>query len=636
MIVFTRQVYDHESAQNVFAESSLWDRAEAYKNIYEASGKEHEAAVAKVALILGGATKVRTATRWRDIAFDVLPQVREYYKTPAGKQLTQKMVLDNKYLTGKSPGQSYNAKFKLSAYYAINAIDQMAMKITQGGKVPAAEFVDGYCYPNRRVQQWAKDVVDQFGNVATSYSACNRVIESLGTEGGRQKVLQCVGNKKKFDEDGGIPECKAVVDEMKKAKAGVTMAAKEREADVTGGQSPSVAEGAGPSNAEPPLDDLLEALSRDAETAEGQPVKDAVVECALAMTAKDMVHVNMHTTAAEFLADIKNRVLPTSMVLVYVDAATSKPQYLYSFLAHRNEFPKTHSVFIPVGRRFQVLAGLLENLSRGISKDRAPFVVESSFTEDQSLTERPTYTVFLPALPSQKVPVRVNLKGCRTQYSECLDLVCASHTCPGRPGSREAKPDAGKPGADETEVGKDDQEAPNEFTDMFTEDKEDATAEEDANRVRDALGGQAASPPEECAPVKLFAFGNPVSYYAKHLLEVCDARRFSHIFIYSRTAHPALLVAARSVGLDVTVLHEGISPHSLYHGELLLRQLLTESHMPAARQKIGSDVRGIQRSSARPLQWIDIQAPSEQPIHFNEVAAKEESQWRGGCELKFH
>ena len=77
----------------------------------------------------------------------------------------------------------------------------------------------------------------------------------------------------------------------------------------------------------------------------------------MAMAQKDLVHVNVHTTAADFLEDIKNRVFPTCNVIVWVDAATSKPAFIYQFLNLRDKFPASHSVFIPVGRRFQVRDG---------------------------------------------------------------------------------------------------------------------------------------------------------------------------------------------------------------------------------------------------------------------------------------
>ena len=230
-------MYDHEAAQNVFAESSLWDRSKAYVSVFESCGRDHDKAQHKVASILGGSTKQRTAAWWKELAFDVHTEVREYYKTKAGKKLTQRMILDNKYMTGKVPGQGYRNQYKLNAKYDKLSIDQMAAKIEQGGKVPANEFINDFCLPNRRLQQYQTDTVNKFGAVASSFAAFHRVVDGLGTEGGRQKIMQCITAGKKFEDEAGIPECHALVVEMRKAKAGDTKAVKG--ASQAGGQSPT-------------------------------------------------------------------------------------------------------------------------------------------------------------------------------------------------------------------------------------------------------------------------------------------------------------------------------------------------------------------------------------------------------------
>ena len=112
------QVYDHESAQNTYVESSLWDRCQAYIRIREREN-DHNAAEEQLAIILGGAvTKRRTAKRWRTLACDLDEETRLFLKEPTAKCLTQAMLVDNNYFLGRGPQQRY----RLTPQYARRVI----------------------------------------------------------------------------------------------------------------------------------------------------------------------------------------------------------------------------------------------------------------------------------------------------------------------------------------------------------------------------------------------------------------------------------------------------------------------------------------------------------------------------------
>ena len=380
----------------------------------------------------------------------------------------------------------------------------------------------------------------------------------------------------------------AIVVEMKKVLAGSDLSSKSSAGGSAPTDNKNEAEQAESkqSKTEAPADgdavpDESDSLLEGSPRGEKRPRVDPVVEHAMSLADKDEIQINMHVSVDSFMRDVQTRIFPSAKIIVFLDAQTSRPPLLFAFLSNLTNLPGHNLVFIPVGRRYQLLAGMMEKL-QAVCPGRTPFVVQRGTGQDQSERNRPSYAVFLPAANSSKVPQNVRMAGCPSRASEGLRLACTSPTCPGRPTG------AGSVNVMD-EVDAADKEATHDLEDMFTE-EEDPTLDADADRVQEAMDNPSvASPQDAGTKVKttLFPFANPISYYKKLLLEALDARSCTHILIYSRTSHPSLIAAARMVGLNVTALHESLSQHSMWHGARLLRQFLIERHMVAARTKVG-------------------------------------------------
>lgn len=130
--------------------------------------------------------------------------------------------------------------------------------------------------------------------------------------------------------------------------------------------------------------------------------------------------------------------------------------------------------------------------------------------------------------------------------------------------------------------------------------------------------------------VNLFPYAAPVAAHARVLQEILKAPQRTHLLILSRTAHPGLVLAGRAAGLKVIALADGVSKHSLAHGQALLKSLLTAEKMAAARELLGTPATGQKRLRGSDLQFQVLAAPEEQPIRIRDVEPSPESAWRAG------
>ena len=79
--------------------------------------------------------------------------------------------------------------------------------------------------------------------------------------------------------------------------------------------------------------------------------------------------------------------------------------------------------------------------------------------------------------------------------------------------------------------------------------------------------------------------------------------------------------------MKVTALTEGISDHSAWHDDPLLRTLLAQSCMDATRASFGTKTRAC---SAEDILLLEIEAPTEQSIRVSEIDPKAANEWHGG------
>ena len=77
--------------------------------------------------------------------------------------------------------------------------------------------------PVKTVEQWISSVENNFGATATKFGAWKRVCQNLRKERGRIDVLRVMKDKDQLHgkgNAGGIEECRQVVTEMERMKAG--------------------------------------------------------------------------------------------------------------------------------------------------------------------------------------------------------------------------------------------------------------------------------------------------------------------------------------------------------------------------------------------------------------------------------
>jgi hypothetical protein len=412
------QVWSHDASQNKFCESSVADKIEAYEKILAQMGGDHGKAEAMIRSITGQRV---TALRWKQFSQCLEPAFKLFLKD--AKYISQAMILQNPYYTGMGEQK----KLRLDANHTLLSAEWLLRRLESRGPVGAEDFVKKFCRVARKLQQFTNDTVKKYGIVATSFAAFNRVIDSLRTDAGRQKILLCL--EQKINLDAGIPECKLVLDEMEKVKAGMDMRARGvgTTADVAttaaspGGVDADALNAAGP--------DALDLMNDDVDCDGGSAIgsgraatkiRDPIIARATELADKERVHVNIHTDPNKFSEDCKTRMFPSHKVMSLIDASSSKLSVVKGLLAMVAHLPEDNAIFIGCGRRFEFVATMLEDV-RIMFPQREPFVMQISTSIEQSKRNQPTYAVVLP-MGKGTTPASIVVHGCRAKPSEKLRL----------------------------------------------------------------------------------------------------------------------------------------------------------------------------------------------------------------------
>ena len=179
------QVYAHEQDQNKYQPSSISDKVSVTNRIHKSKGNQWDKTVKALSDILGHG-KVSTVYRWVTLARDLDPEVLSHIKAKR-KLLNQSYVCDNKFLLGKGD----SARYRLTPDYAKLALDRLFDIMDLNKIVNMKEFQIDFCAPMKALQSWEKSMIQKFGRVAQDFPAFKRVVKSLGTESGRQKLCLC-------------------------------------------------------------------------------------------------------------------------------------------------------------------------------------------------------------------------------------------------------------------------------------------------------------------------------------------------------------------------------------------------------------------------------------------------------------
>ncbi len=219
------QCVSHEAEQNRFQPSTISDKVGVMMKMFVQSGRDWSAAARALTSILGD-SKRSTIQRWICLARDLDEDVREHINRRR-KDTNQAYIVGNKFLVGKGE----ETRYKLSARYASVALERLYDKQDLGVSVTASEFAQTYCLPFRHRETWERAMVKTFGVSATGYAGFSRVVKGLQNEQGRVKLLSCVqqriplgGAPGSNAKNAGIEECRTIMQEMEKMKAGTVTA----------------------------------------------------------------------------------------------------------------------------------------------------------------------------------------------------------------------------------------------------------------------------------------------------------------------------------------------------------------------------------------------------------------------------
>jgi len=213
------QALAHEQEQNRYRPATLKNKVDLVSRMY-LSMKDWSSVTKQLQDVLG-VSKRSTVQRWvtlaRDLDPDVLAEIQA--KRPT---LPQEFVIGSKYLIGRGESQ----RFRLSAKYASVAIEWL-LDVTADDGISAAMFVNEICLPAKTLELWEQSTIKRFGGVVESFKPFQRVVHSL-QKNGRARILACIRERMPLGGGGktgpgtsvGIDECKAVLDELSKMRAG--------------------------------------------------------------------------------------------------------------------------------------------------------------------------------------------------------------------------------------------------------------------------------------------------------------------------------------------------------------------------------------------------------------------------------
>jgi len=274
--------------------------------------------------------------------------------------------------------------------------------------VPAKVFMSEYCQPYSHLEAWARPQVKMFGVVASNFPAFQRVLRMLKTEAGRQKLALCVQKQIPSDgtpngatgsSDAGIEECRAVVAEMQKMRAGSSPPEAHEGCERGDRTTPPSAGSLAPE----------ESAAGEGESAVGDDLfmKDADVDPVLvkaqSMAAQDLGHVALHRDGSSFCLDIQARILSTHRAALIIEAPTSKAKIFGEFFK-LEMFPTngSFSMWIYIGSKLDLLPFVMGLITRRFP-DRTAYVITIGPVV-QGGRKKSSFAICLPLLQHHRDP----------------------------------------------------------------------------------------------------------------------------------------------------------------------------------------------------------------------------------------
>lgn len=206
---------------NKLYHASVDQKAKLVLMYFEREGRDWGATHKALTAVLGS-SRSTTLWRWIILARDLHEEVRRHLVTLGLRDLPQRFLVGNRFLTGKGD----EARFRLKPEWARVALTWYKTAMVNGTPPTAQSFVSDFCLPAKHAEAWETSQAKIFGVVATGFRAFARSVERLKMESGRKAILRWASDPElRKRKNFGLEELNALVEEMERTKAGTVRSA---------------------------------------------------------------------------------------------------------------------------------------------------------------------------------------------------------------------------------------------------------------------------------------------------------------------------------------------------------------------------------------------------------------------------
>ena len=459
---------------------------------------------------------------------------------------------------------------------------------------------------------------------AMSFKRC---ASFLMTSRARPQILRCMKAGIRLDgpsdEQPGIDQCRALVTELKALQKEKSAPDDALPANSAEGSDGLKAEAACPGIAGDDVAVLPVGESGEAEV-------DTVAVTAAAKTELALTGLNSYKSWQEAHETLNHSVMPTSKVLLIVDAPTSKAKTVTKMIEQLEAVSKTLSTkkqkFVVItGSRLELSSAAFNKLELSFPSNTT-YGVQLTHGTMQSKRRRPAFMlVSVPPESTDDVPTTIPALAAKASRKEHTRLRCMNGDCPLRPKEELDQLTAETPMSDlppDCEMSKSDLEGDAADVDMGEADagEEDALAADSFLQV-----------PTRRFVVDLWPFAYGSEFY-KHIIEALYGQaRPQTLIVATTSAHPGPQLAAHALKINVHIVVDRVRQHSAAHGQTLLRDVLYSQAYSQEKAKV---LPSEKRLLSGDLSFVLVRAPDDQTTLLTDMPSDRAlSAWRAGADV---
>jgi hypothetical protein len=331
----------------------------------------------------------------------------------------------------------------------------------------------------------------------------------------------------------------------------------------------------------------------------GEDEVDAVASLATNTTELAMSSLNYYGSWAEAMETLNHSVMPTSKVLLVVDAPTSNSKIATKMIDD------------------------LALLSKALS---TVYSVQFTHGAKQSQQRRPAYMlVSVPLESTDDVPIAIPALAAKARRTECPRLHCLNRDCTLRPTEELNQLTAETPLCNlfaTCEMNNSDMDGDAADHDM---------GEEDAGEEGGLASDSILEVPTKRFAVKLWPFAYGSEFY-KNVIEVLHgAARPDAVIVATLSAHPGIQLAVHDLKLSCHTVLDRVRQHSASHGMTLLREVLFAQFYSQEKAKV---LPSEKRLRSGDLSSVRVRAPEDQtPLLSDMPPDSATSAWRASNDV---